>query len=155
MNKLYTNQAKLGLIFNSQLVVYFSKRFMKHGNYSYTEKALINSAKKLKQVGLLIDFPTILSCLVDSLYLNIEHRPRRVGKQIKQIPSPVRRSRLLKKNISFIVNIIKSNTNYNLSHAIFEEILDSFVLPRAKLWIEYTTQVNLVYSNRLNLHWRW
>lgn len=147
---------KIGLITNSQLINYFTKRFMKNGQYNHIEKVIIDVSKQLKQSGFTYDFATLLTFLMDSLYLNIEHRPRRVGKQVKQIPAPVRRTRLIRKNITFFTSIIKTNNvNNKLKNAIFEEVLDSFAIPRAKLWVEYSTQVNLIYANRLNAHWRW
>lgn len=147
---------KIGSITNSQLINYFTKRFMKNGQYTHIEKIILDVSKKLKQSGFTYDFATLLTFLMDSLYLNIEHRPRRVGKQVKQIPAPVRRARLIRKNITFFVSIIKTNSvNSKLKNAIFEEILDSFAIPRAKLWVEYSVQVNLIYANRLNAHWRW
>lgn len=146
---------KIGYLYNSPLIVYFTKRFMKDGKYTYIEQALVKTIKKIRQAGIMLELPTLIAFLINSLYLNIEHRPRRVGKEIKQIPSPVRRNRLLKKNLSFFANIIKSNTNNNIVDALFEEIIDSFINPRAKLWLEYTAQTNLIYANRLNAHWRW
>lgn len=143
---------RIGSLVNSQLLNYFTKRFMKSGRYSYIEKEILTVGKQLKQHGLHYDLTTLLAFLSDSLYFNIEHRPRRVGKQIKQIPAPVRRNRLVRKNLTFIANIIKTRGATKLQNIMFEEILDSFATPRAKLWLEYGAQINLIYTNRLNAH---